>query len=124
MVVRSSFSVQTALTYLRKTTADPLFIRVCMFLWSVPLLCLGTAALVSFRPEGSFGWFLVVLLLLLIGLGVWLAVCSIFRSDQQVDQWSNALADGGELPGVIFCLAVVVVAVPLTVALRALKGGV
>ena len=88
--------------YLQSLMTDPLFLRVCMVLWGLPFVALGTFAGIEWKPETVWemmGFALVVL----IGLyGAYLLYTATFGNRRQVAQSADLLSDGGDLLGVIF----------------------
>ena len=108
------------LGYLRAQLKDPLFMRVCMFLWGLPFALLGPYGAVILRPAASFEWFGFAMLAALGSLGLYLLGVAAFGSDARVHKTTDFMHEGGELLGIVFAIAVILVAVPLTELLRAI----
>jgi hypothetical protein len=111
------------LAYLRALLKDPLFTRVCMFFWGLPLAFLGVYAAVSWHPTEGYEWFGIALLVAIGFLGVCLLGVSALGSNALVDKSTDFMHEGGDLIGVIFVLVVVLFAIPVTAVLRALRRG-
>jgi hypothetical protein len=54
--------MRSILAYIRGLIADPIFLRVGMFLWGMPFLGVGGIALASRRPLEGYEWIGLALL--------------------------------------------------------------
>ena len=109
-------------TYIRGLIADPIFVRVCMFLWGIPFLTVGGIGLASWRPLDVYEWIGLALLSAVGCGGAFLIYVAVRGSEKSVDKATHLMSEGGEIVGVLFALAVFLVALPITVFLRALTA--
>jgi hypothetical protein len=114
--------MRVILAYIRGLIADPIFLRVGMFLWGIPLLAVGGIALAFWRPLEVYEW-IGLALLSAVGCGsaflMYVAVCGAKNS---VNKAANFMHEGGDIVGALFALAVLLVALPITAFLRALTA--
>jgi hypothetical protein len=110
------------LAEVKALVADPLFLRVCTALWSMPFVALGVGIAMGWHPDGLWEWlgFLGVELICLYF--AYLLFVSLFGSDTRIAQSSGVLADGGDLPGLVLVVALVLVALPITLLIKAVLG--
>jgi drug/metabolite transporter (DMT)-like permease len=113
--------VKSLLAYVRDLIADPLFFRICMFLWGLPFAALSACALFSWRPSEPLEWLGILLVLALGIFGLVLMFVSVFGSEHSVDKTASAMADGGEIAGLVLAVVAALFALPITILLRALK---
>ena len=104
--------------YIRSLIADPIFLRVGMFLWGIPLLAVGGIALAFWRPFEAYEWIGLALLSAVGGGGAFLMYVAVLGTKNSVDQAANFIHEGGDIVGALFALAVLVVALPITAFLR------
>lgn len=112
--------------YLNVLVSDPLFLRVCMFLWGLPLATFGAFAIDSFSEEvaGSFDGAaiaLVMFLVIILCIGLALMFAALFASEEQAEKVGNLMSEGGDWLGIVLAIVVVIVAIPLTALIRALR---
>jgi len=113
--------MKAPLARLKALFADPLFARVCMVIWGAPFLAAAVVAAFRMRPTEGVEWLLVVFFGLLGMYGAFLVSVAFLGSDSRVERSTSFMAEGGELLGVVFALAVAVVAVPVTLILKAAR---
>ena len=114
--------MRATLAYIRSLIADPICLRVGMFLWGMPLLVIGGFALASWRPMETYEWFGLVLLSAIGCGGAFLMYVAVRGSKNSVDKAANFMHEGGDIVGVLFALAVCLVALPITAFFRALTA--
>jgi len=114
--------VKPLLAWLRSVVRDPLFLRVCLLLWGGPFLALGLfmAAAAHVPPSDGTEWFLLAFGAALGSYGAFLVFAGALGSDALLDRATGFVSEGGELLGLVLAVAVALVAVPVTVLLRAL----
>jgi hypothetical protein len=105
--------------YLRSLLADPLFLRVCMALWSAPFLALGIFAGIEWRPEAAWEWVGFGFVALIGVYGAYLLYTAFLGSGKRLEKATDWLADGGDIMGAVFALLVAGLAIPITIMLRA-----
>ena len=105
--------------YLRNVISDLMFVRVVMVLWSVPFVSIGIVALLQWRPSEPWEWFGLSFAVLIGVYGLFLAYAGIFGSATLVEKAAGFVAEGGDVLGVVLALVVAVVAIPVTIAIRA-----
>jgi hypothetical protein len=110
--------MKRAIATLNRLMADPIFLRTCMFLWSLPFIALGVYCIYELRPSAPFEWFAFTLFLSLGAAGLWLAWRAVRGTHAQAEKASEFISDGAELPGVILVLLVALLALPISVLLR------
>ncbi|HEY4370347.1 MAG TPA: hypothetical protein VGN52_00265 [Burkholderiales bacterium] len=112
--------------YLRELVCDPLYMRVCAFLWGLPFVAGGVALFIALHRDAALAgrppvwWIMLVAgggLCLLGGWPMWTAV---FANDERFERVTRSLGDGGDLIGLVFVLLLFVLALPATMLLRAL----
>ena len=106
------------MSYLKALIGDPLFVRVCMALWGMPFIALGIAVAVHWRPDGPWEWLGFVCVQLVGAYGAYLLYTAFLGSQARLEKATDLLADGGDIVGAVFALAVAAVAIPITIALR------
>ena len=112
--------VKRLLVHTRRLLRDVLFIRVCTAIYGVPLAGLGLIGLWQFRPSEPLDWLLVLLLVLLAGWGLFMTYGAFFGSTDTLARAAEGVSEGGEFIGIILLILVVLVALPITAALRAI----
>ena len=112
----------TRFTYIRKLVADPIFFRVCMFIWGIPFASLAGVVVISWRPDDIYEWTGLGLVFALGCGGVFLMYLAAFGSKRAIDKASNAMNEGGDIVGAIFGLAVFLIALPITALIRAMRS--
>lgn len=110
------------LAYIRSLIAVPIFLRVGMFLWGIPLLAVGGIALASWRPLEAYEWIGLALLSVVGGGGAFLIYVAVLGAKKSVDKAANFMHEGGDIVGALFALVVLLVALPITAFLRALTA--
>ena len=109
------------IAYLQALMKDLLFMRVCMFLWGTPFAILAGWGLVSWLPREPLEWLLDLFLVGVGAFGAFLVGVSVIGTPQRVEKTIDFMHDGGDLPGLIFTAAVLVLAVPITAIVRAMR---
>jgi hypothetical protein len=98
---------------------DTIFPRSCMFITG-SCVFFGLAWAISCEWPIEESW--VYLVLVLLGaFGLALMLIPLFASDQKFDRYLNLMADGGEIPVILFFLVVMFAAIPLTMIVRLVK---
>ena len=105
--------------FLKSLFADPLFVRVCMAIWAIPFLTLGVIAALEWRPEGVLETLGFACVELIGVLGAYLLYTAFLGSQDRLEKAADFMADGGDIVGAVFTLAVAILAVPITLMLRA-----
>jgi hypothetical protein len=108
--------------YIRSLIADPIFLRVGMFLWGIPLLAVGGIALAFWRPLEAYEWIGLALLSVVGGGGAFLMYVAVLGAKNSVDKAANFMHEGGDIAGALFALAVFLFALPVTAFIRALTS--
>jgi hypothetical protein len=106
------------LAYLKALVADPLFVRVCMALWGMPFVALGVGVAVQWHPDGLWQWLGFACVQLVGVYGVYLLYTAFLGSRARLEKATDLLADGGDIVGAVFALAVAAAAIPITIVLR------
>jgi hypothetical protein len=112
--------MKTALASLKLLLADPLFVRVCMVVWGTPFLVLGLVAVPQIHPSDAGGWFALCVLVSLGLYGTYLVLVGVLGSARLVVRSSSFMSEGGEVLGALFAVVVGIVAIPVTLGLRAI----
>jgi hypothetical protein len=107
------------LRYLKSLLADPLFLRVCMALWSAPFIALGVFAGTEWRPEEAWEWVGFGFVALIGVYGVFLLYTAFLGSRKRLEKATDWMADGGDILGAVLALLVAGLAIPITIVLRA-----
>lgn len=113
--------MKAARSYIKDVIADPLFVRVCMVVWGAPFIVLGVVAVPQVHPTGAGGWFALSILTAFGCYGAYLVSVALFGGARLVERSTGAMSEGGEVVGLVFALAVAVLAVPITVVIRAMR---
>ena len=100
---------------------DTLFWRVVMFLWSLPLVWILVLSLMHL-DEVSEAYWLIVFPIVFGAFGAWLMYSAIFADKQALEKRVDYLSEGGEFLGIVFVIAVGLVAIPIWGALRIMLG--
>lgn len=99
--------------------ADTIFFRSCMFIaGSCVFFGLAWAVLREWPIQESWIWLVLVPLEF---FGLILMFVPLFASDQKFERYSNLMADGGDIPVILFFIVVMFAAIPLTVVVRMVK---
>lgn len=103
--------------YISKALDDPLFLRVGMALWSVPMFIV--AGYFAYDRECGFqmSWFLLISTIALL-MGMWLVYSSVFVDDAGIMKRSEVLGGNGTE---WFVIATVIVAVPIYELLKLVR---
>lgn len=110
--------MKTMVARLKELFDVKLFVRVCMVIWGAPFVALALFAAIRLRPSDWTEWCLLALLVALGTYGAFLLCVGFLGSDSRVERSIDFMSEGGELLGVVFALAVAVVAVPVTLLIR------
>ncbi len=102
-------------------TEDPLFWRVVMFLWGLPFVGIFVLALMHL-DEFCGSYWLLVFPAAFAALGGWLVYSAIFADKRALEKRLDFLADGGDILGIVFIIAVAILAIPIWGALRVMLG--
>lgn len=118
--------MQAAKNYFYALVCDPLFLRVCMFLWGILLAALGALACyaISENISGSPGGLLfavVLFVIAIIGSGLALVFAAFVASDAKAEAIANLMQDGGEWLGIVLAVSVMLLAIPITGLIHALR---
>ena len=103
---------------LRRYLRDPIVFRVCIFIYGGLFVCLGLALFLS--PPMSPDWVLVVFSAGCAALGSSMLHTAVRGRRQLVQKMMNGLSYS-ELLGVLLLLAVFVVAIPISSAVRSTR---
>jgi len=91
-------------------------------LFGAPFAVLACYAVIRWHPSEPIEWFGILLLIALGLYGGWLVYASIFGTDAGFEKAIRYIDDGGEILGIFLILAVALVAVPVTILIRRVKG--
>jgi hypothetical protein len=112
----------SVLRKLQDILLDPLFWRVAMVVFGLPFVYIGVAGVVALSPPEGW-WWLGVLLLGALGVyGGFLVYAACFGSPALVNRATDFVSDGGDLVGLLFVIVVGLVAIPVTLLLRWVRG--
>jgi putative Mn2+ efflux pump MntP len=111
------------MAYLRELLQDPLFMRVCMFLWGLPFVGISVYALASWHPVETYEWFGAALLCALGLLGFYLLGIATMGSKARLEKSTDFIHDGGDILGLVLVVAIALVAIPVAVVLRVIARG-
>jgi hypothetical protein len=114
--------MKTVVAWLKGIFRDPLFFRVCLVFWGGPFVALGLfmVTAVQIPPADAADWLLFALGAALGSYGAFLVFAGALGSNALVERATGFISEGGELLGLVLAVAVALVAVPVTVVLRAL----
>ena len=112
--------MKTIVGHIKVLVADPLFLRVCVFIWGVPFGTFGLYFAFQVEPAEAIEWFGFALLLLVAVFGLYLMTTAALGSIEAIVRAAGFTSDGGDIIGLLFLVAVLLVALPLTALLRAL----
>jgi general stress protein CsbA len=96
-------------SYFEKAFGDPLFLRVLMALWSVPMFFIVAVAAASWPSVAESFWLLVLTAVALL-MGLVLVGSAFFSDDKSIRKISDDFPDGGQ---VILVVVLIVIAVPV-----------
>jgi hypothetical protein len=99
--------------------ADNTFLRVTMFLVGSSIVGFLCWAVAHSWPIDTWVWIFVALF---GALGGTFLLLPLILDDYRFERSLNLLSDGGDIPVIIFFLAVLLVAIPLTVLVKLAKG--
>jgi UDP-N-acetylmuramyl pentapeptide phosphotransferase/UDP-N-acetylglucosamine-1-phosphate transferase len=99
---------------------DPLFFRVCMILWGAPFFALGAYAMSTWEPKSGWDWLVAVLIFAMTIFGLCFVIVAIFGNVKAMEKAANFM-DGVDILAFIAVLVVGIVAIPITIALRAFR---
>jgi hypothetical protein len=116
--------VKRLLAHLRRLLRDVLFIRVCTAIYGVPIAGLGLVGLWQVHSSQPPDWLLVLFLVLLAGWGSFMTYGALFGSTDTLARAAEGVSEGGEFIGIILLILVLLVALPITGALRAIQRAV
>lgn len=106
-------SIQRFLSWLN---ADTVFLRSCMLIaGNFFFFGLAWAVLREWPIQESWVWFFIVPL---GAFGLALMFISLFAPDEKFERYLDLMADGGDIPMILFFVVVLFAAIPLTVAIR------
>ena len=108
------------MAYLRELLKDQLFMRVCMFIWGLPFIALGAYCVVAWRPVEAIEWFGFSLVSAIGVLGFYLVGTAVLGSAERVEKSTDFMHEGGEIVGLVLAVFVAVIAVPITICIRAI----
>jgi len=95
--------------YLDTALDDPVFWRIAMGLWSIPMFYV-VFEFVSDWPEVRSSYWLLAIAVVALFMGVWLLYSSIFADDSTIEKRSEMLGGSGTE---IVVFAVLIVGVPI-----------
>lgn len=120
MIFDSTKRIIKEMEYLKKILQDTSFHRLVMAIWSLPFILVLIFCLAHIQQLKPDYW--LMLFPMASGfLGVWLLYSSLYASDETIDKRLSALAEGGEILGVVLVLAVILIALPLWVIKNAVS---
>jgi hypothetical protein len=109
-------AASTIQRFLSWLNADTIFLRSCMFIaGSCIFFGLAWAVLREWPIQESWVWFFVVPL---GAFGLALMLIPLFASDKKFERYLDLMADGGDIPVILFFIVVMFAAIPLTMAIR------
>ena len=79
---------------------------------------LAWAVLREWPIQESWAWFIVAPL---GAFGLTLMLIPLFASDQKFERYLDLMADGGDIPVILFFVVVMFAAIPLTLVIRLVK---
>ena len=97
---------------------DPLFHRVCVATFGIPFIMLGILASFSWHPESLLEWTGFVLILLIGVWGVFLFYAATLGNTALFNRASAFAETDAEILSILFVIAVIVIAFPITLAIR------
>ncbi|MDJ0904636.1 MAG: hypothetical protein QNI96_01350 [Woeseiaceae bacterium] len=103
--------------YICKALDDPLFLRVGMALWSIPMFVVAGFFAYEWRCGFEISWFLLIPAIAML-MGLWLAYSSLFVDDAEIQRRSELLGGAGTE---WFTVASLIVAVPIYELLKLVR---
>lgn len=99
--------------------ADTIFLRSCMFIAGACIFFgLAWAVLREWPIQESWVWFFLAPL---GAFGLALMSVPLCASDQKFERYLDLMADGGDVPVILFFVVVMFAAIPLTMVIRSVK---
>jgi len=108
--------------YFKRVTDDLLFSRIVMVLWSALPFAIVGFVLQDTSQFIENKWLLSIPIVA-VTLGCWLVYTATRSSDAELEQRLDVLTDGGQWIGILFALAVFIVAIPIYETLRLFRSG-
>jgi len=107
--------------YLRAVMHDPHYPRVCVALFALAWLAAGGVIfLYSMPATNALEWFALLFPLALMACGGFFLYVAL-GSERTFERVMPHLNEGGDLPGLILLALIVLVAVPVTMAVRGIR---
>jgi hypothetical protein len=114
----STSSIQRFVGWLN---ADTIFLRSCMFIaGSCIFIGLAWGIFREWPIQESWIWFFLAPL---GTFGLALMTVPLLASDQKFERYLDLMADGGDMPVILFFVVVMFAAIPLTMVIRFVKKG-
>lgn len=105
--------------FLAWLNADTIFLRTSMVI-AGSCIFFGLAWVVS-RDWSILEWWAWLVLVPFGGFGLVLMILPLFLSDERFERYLDLMADGGDIPVILFFVVVMLVAIPMTVVVRLIK---
>ena len=103
---------------LRQYLGDPVVLRVCIFIYGILTFGFGLAFIVY--PPASLDWVLIAVGLFFAATGSLMLYTSVAGRKQLLEKIANGLSSS-ELVGVVLLLAVFLIAIPLSYAIKSTR---
>lgn len=99
---------------------DLLFIRVCTAIFGIVGTSIGTYGLTQIRPYELLEWLIMLLLGSIVGWGFFMIYAAFVGRAQTIKRVAEGLGRG-QISSVILLILVALLAIPVTVLIRAAK---
>jgi uncharacterized membrane protein len=103
---------------LHRYLGDPVVLRVCIFIYGILTFGFGLAFIVY--PPASLDWVLIAVGLFFAATGSLMLYTSVASRKQLLEKIANGLSSS-ELVGVVLLLAVFLIAIPLSYAIKSTR---
>jgi uncharacterized membrane protein len=103
---------------LHRYLGDPVVLRVCIFIYGILTFGFGLAFIVY--PPASLDWVLIAVGLFFAATGSLMLYTSVAGRKQLLEKIANGLSSS-ELVGVVLLLAVFLIAIPLSYAIKSTR---
>ena len=110
------------LAFLRSMLSDPLFHRVCVAVFSIPFAALGLYVALLWHPADMPEWLGFALILSVGSWGLFLFYAATIGSDTFFNRASRFAETDADILGALFVVVVGLIALPITLLLRKVKG--
>lgn len=112
--------MKSLFAHTRKPLKDLLFIRVCTAVFGIISASIGTYGLTQIDPHELLGWLVMLFLGLIAGWGFYMIYAAFVGGSQTIKRVADGLGRGS-ISSAILLFFVAIIALPITVLIRAVK---